>query len=647
MKYGLGDGRGAATTKKKIRFGSQKRRIWFSLFFFLLIMSLYIWRVLQFSIFSDELKRRAEEQSQTVISVKGRRGDIVARDGQVIAKDIPSYSVWINPRSIKKDEQKMRAIVKVADVLMIDRRELERKLSKDVYFIWLKRKISQEKLNAVMSVAKMQGLTNSDIGYIREWKRFYPYGEALAHLVGFTNIDSQGIAGLELYYDRFLQGGEMKISFLRDALGKIIMSRPPQEPRPGSKLETTVDLDLQINLYKELRSQFDKMRAKGAFAVAMNPKTGEILAAVSLPSFDPANYSNFANTKNLSAQFYQHIFEPGSVFKSFTIAIALEEGVISEKDTFFCHNGRWTFKTVTIEDVKGIGYASLSEVFARSSNICAAQISLLVGKEKMYAYLERLGFGRKTGIDLPGEESGILHDYRKWYDVDLAVIGFGYFVSVNAVQLVRAFSVFANGGYLIKPFVVRRIVSPYGEVLMTREGEIGDKVFSPQTVNRMKELMRDVVLHGTGKLAEVPIFLSAGKTGTARKLKGGKYVKEYYSNFVGFCPFDDPKIVIFIVFDEPEERYYGGEVAAPIFAKVVERYMLANYPEVANRSREKKTSVEYPQYSSAPNGHRMTLSEFLRTVSVDKESKSIVVRGHGFVREVRESENEIIVFLSP
>jgi len=619
---------------------SNRIRIIFSLFVFFLIASLYIMRVFQLSIFSDELKKRAMEQSQATITIKGKRGEILSRDGQVIAKDIVSYSVWINPRSISEDENKTQAIFKMAKILGLKPKEIKNKIEKNSYFVWLKRKISEEDLKNVMSIAKQNNLSKSDIGYIKEWKRFFPYGEALAHILGFVNIDSQGIAGLELQFDDFLKGGEVKVSFLKDALGNIIMRAPPQEPQPGSRIETTIDLELQMKLYKELKEQVENMRAKGAFAIAINPQTGEVLSAVSLPSFDPNNYSAFAGTRNINAQFYQTIFEPGSVFKIFTIASAIEEGIISKNDTFFCHNGKWTFSGITIEDVKPIGYATVEEVFAKSSNICTAQISLLLGKERFYRYLDRLGFGKKTGIELPGEERGILHDYRKWYDVDLAIIGFGYFVSVNALQVIRAFSAFANGGYIVKPYIVRKIISPYGEVLKENKPSFSDRVFSQQTVEEMKGFMRSVVTHGTGRLAEVPLFLSCGKTGTARKMKNGKYVKEYYSNFIGFSPCDDPKIALFVVFDEPEEKYYGGEVAAPVFAKVVESYLSSKYPFMIQQNSQ-------GEFSQSISNSRMTLSEFINSIPQEKTGKNIIIKGHGFVKKVEEDEDEIFVFLSP
>ncbi|MCS7212978.1 MAG: penicillin-binding protein 2 [Candidatus Calescibacterium sp.] len=669
MKYDWSDNRYTKTKERKnVKKVKQRKdfgkiRIFLSIVFFFLIVSLYLWRVLELSVFSKELRDKAREQSQSVITIKGRRGEILSRDGQIIAKDIPSYSVWFNPKAVKKDKDKTYALYKIAKRLNINQKELRSKLEKDLYFVWLKRKISEEELKFVLSTSREYGFTRSDIGYIKEWKRFYPYGEAIAHIVGFTNIDSQGLAGIELYFDEFLKGGEIKVSLLKDALGNIIMSSPPQEPTPGNKIETTIDLELQLNLYKELKSQVEKMRAKGAFAVAMDPKTGEILAAVSLPSFDPSNYSSFSGSRNINAQFYQSVFEPGSVFKIFTIASALEEKVVSENDNFFCHNGKWTFKTVTIEDVKPLGYATLNEVFAKSSNICSAQISLLLGKEKFYKYLVRLGFGKKTGVELPGEEKGILHEYKKWYDVDLAIIGFGYFISVNALQMLRAFSVFANGGYLVKPYVMRRIISPYGEVIRQNNPEFSDRIFSQETIVKMKNLMRDVVAYGTGRLAEVPVFLSGGKTGTARKMKGGKYVREYYSNFIGFSPFEDPKIVLFVVFDEPEEKYYGGEVAAPVFSKVVESYLSSNYSFVSISSEGQNYSAQvsesgfhrqyvkpvssYSSDSTNSSELRLTLSEFLESIPEEKSNKSITIKGHGFVKEVRETETEIVVILSP
>ncbi len=667
------------------------RRIKISVFFLTSLVLLFVVRSAKLSLFSPELRERAKEQSKTVIYIKGKRGDILARagwrttgpvdedkvrniNGEILAKDIPSYSIWINPLALNRDGSKMRNIRKIAKMLGISDREIMEKLNRKAYFVWLKRHISVEKFDELMKVINEYGFGKNEIGHIKEWKRFYPYGEVTAHITGFTNVDGRGLAGLELSFDRELEGGNVAVPVLRDALGRIIMNMPPREPMPGSKIITTIDIDLQTILFRELKDRMIEMRAKGAFAVAMEPNTGEILAAVSLPSYDPNSYSEFVGTNLMTARFYQWIFEPGSIFKVFTLAIALEEELVSENDTFFCHNGEWTFRGKTIYDVKKIGYADLSEILAKSSNICAAQIALLIGKEKFYKYLKKFGFGEKTGIELPGEEEGILHPHSRWYEVDLATLGYGYFIGVNALQIVRAFSVFANDGYLVNPFIVSKIVSPSGEIIFERKPEYKDKILSPETLSVLKGMLRKAVVSGTGIGAEVPFFLSAGKTGTARKMRDGKYVQQYFSSFIGFSPYEKPQIVLLVIFDEPEERYYGGEVAAPVFSKTVEKYlsslMLAQGINDEKAGEEEKNKGEEKTRRKAVSAsdmridgknekgenrgekndikRRITLSEFLENLPDDvKKNKKIVVSGYGFVSHFEEKENEIRVFLSP
>ncbi len=628
----------SSQSKKKVGDPATKR-ILVSLFLVLAGFGIYIVRAGYISMFSEELKEKAKAQSKTTIVIKGKRGKIYDRNGKLIAKDIPSYSLWMNPQTLRTDEAKRKNIYEIAKILKIDQKEISDKLQKKVHFVWIKRQLTEDEFRSVKRI--IERFSRNEVGVIKEWKRFYPYGDVVAHITGFVNIDSEGLAGLELYYDRKLKGKEIKLAVLRDALGRIIMNFPPDEPPPGYDIYTTVDIDLQLLLFEELKNQMQNMKAKGAFAIAIDPNTGEVLAGVSLPSFDP-NYPSKYPEKSRQAKFYQYVFEPGSVFKIFVVASALESDIISPTDSFFCHEGKWDFKSITIRDVKKIGYATPREIVALSSNICASQISLLLGKERLYNYLKRLGFGSKTGVDLPGEESGLLSHFSRWYDVDLAVIGFGYFIGVTPLQIATAFSSIVNDGYILRPYIVSKIVSPHREIIYQAKPEFRDKIFSKQTCELMKSFMRETVISGTGKRAEIPFFLSAGKTGTSRKLKNGKYVKEYISSFIGFSPYEDPKIVLFVVFDEPEEAYYGGEVASPVFASVVEKYLSSHLQFSIN------SENSYDKSYSGTSSQKVLLSKFLDSLPQDKlKEKKVTIKGYGFVNHVEETEDEIVIQLSP
>ncbi len=663
--------------RKKKGIDISNRRISFTIFIFFVLFSIYLGRALQISLFSPELKRKAEIQRKSVIVLKGKRGNILAQD-KVIAEDIPAYSVWINPLSISKDEKKIEAVHKIAKEINVPSYDLKSKLEKKVYFQWLKRQLSQQEYSKVLELVAKFGLKQSDIGFLKEWKRFYPYGEITAHITGFVNVDSEGLAGIELSYDDYLKGGSIKVPVLRDALGRIIMRFPPQEPPRGNSVRTTIDIDLQTMLYKEMKDAMDNLKAKGAFAVAIRPKTGEILALVSLPSFDP-NGVKVIDTRIFS-RFHQLVFEPGSTFKVFTLAVALESGAVSKDDVFYCHNGEWKFQNKIINDTEKIGYASLKEILAHSSNICAAQIALLIGKRVFWEYLTKLGFGSKVQIGLPGEESGIFRHWKKWYDLDLASLGFGHFIGVTPIQIASAFSVFVNDGYIVKPYLISSVFSPFGEKIYEHKPEIKSRLFSEKTVELMKEYLRAVVVLGTGKRAEIPLYLSAGKTGTSKKIENGVYTTKYISSFIGFAPFENPEVILYIGFDEPQGVYYGGQVAAPIFSSVLKNYFAhkmipppseayAFYNKSVNDLNTRKfeddgsISASYPSSQSFNSSdgedrninfkepvviQRKTLNEFLASLPEEKRrSKKIIVNGYGFVNRIEEKEKEIFVFLSP
>lgn len=661
--------------KKKDSFN---KRVNFSILIFFVLFVIYIVRAVQLSLFYDDLKKRAEIQRKSVMVLKGKRGNILAQD-KVIAEDIPSYSLWINPLSVSKDENKVEAVYAIAKEINVPHYEVKNKLEKKLYFQWLKRQLSQQEYSKVLNLISKFGLKENDIGFIKEWKRFYPYGEITAHITGFVNIDSEGLAGIELAYDDYLKGGEAKVPVIRDALGRIIMRFPPQEPQRGNSIRTTIDIDLQTILYKEIKETMENLKAKGAFGVAIKPKTGEILALVSLPSFDP-NSIKVIDTRIFS-RFHQLVLEPGSTFKVFTVAVALETGAVSKDDVFYCHNGEWKFQNKVINDTKKIGYASLKEILAYSSNICTAQIALLIGKKVFWEYLTKLGFGSKTQFGLPGEEKGILHHWKKWYDLDLASLGFGHFIGTTPIQLATAFSVFVNDGYLVKPYLVSSIFNPFGEKIYEPKPEIKGRIFSQKTVELMKEYLRAVVVFGTGKQAEIPLYLSAGKTGTSKKIENGVYTTKYISSFIGFAPFENPEIILYVGFDEPQGIYYGGQVAAPVFSSVLKNYFAhkmipppsetyafynksditresnANQVEY-NGSISKNSHSSYQGLNSTDGGdknvresvqfQRMTLNEFLNSLPEEKRRmKKIIVNGYGFVSKVEEKEKEIFVFLSP
>jgi cell division protein FtsI (penicillin-binding protein 3) len=436
------------------------------------------------------------------------------------------------------------------------------RLSVNKSFIWVEHWLSPDTATRIKNM-KLPG-----IGFAKESKRFYPNLQTAAHVIGFTGRDPNGLEGIELKYDATILGNTGYMVTERDALGRNIAIRNTviKDSSPGKNIVLTLDKTIQFIAEKELAKAVSESRANGGMALVMESDTGKVLAMANYPTFNPNAYSRYSLTQ-LRNRVVVDSFEPGSTFKVFTIASALDSDVIKATDVYNCENGTFRIADRVIHDDHPQSRLTVSEIIKYSSNIGAAKIGLKMGEKRLSSYLRNFGIGGRTGIDLPGEVSGNLK--RHWYGVDLANISFGQGVSVSAIQLVSAVSAIANGGNLMRPYLVERILDDNGKEIQKFEPQLVRKVISAETSQKVTKMMETVTGEGgTGTKAAIDGFRVAGKTGTAEKVDS---VTRTYSrtrrigSFVGFVPADNPKLTIAVIIDEPQGIKYGGVVAAPAF----------------------------------------------------------------------------------
>jgi len=515
---------------------------------------------------SQRLSQLAERQHRKVISVVPKRGVIYDRNREEMAISIDVDSIFAEPIKIT---DAYKTAKELSPILKMSEKELAEKFTVKRPFTWVSRRVSPDQS------IKVKNLKLSGIDFIEEGRRFYPNRETAGNIIGFAGLDSRGLEGLELQYDDYLKGETTYSVVERDALGRIILSRglKQRDEQAGNDLVLTVDKTIQYIAEKELKEAVVKTNAKGGVVVAMNPKTGEILAIATEPQFNPNIFGKYPSS-SWRNRAVTDCFEPGSTFKVFLAAAALEKGIVSQKDTFFCENGSYNVAKRTIHDTHSYGWLSLQDIIKFSSNIGAGKIGEKLGKERLYEYVRKFGFGERTGIDLPGETQGQIRPPNEWSQISVNTISFGQGVSVSAVQLIRGLSAIANKGDLMKPYIVKQIVSPEGKIIKEFSPQIVRRVISEKTARDVTSIMKTTVLQGgTGTKASIDGYEVAGKTGTAQKHNpslGGYFKDKYIALFMGFTPADDPNVAIVVLIDEPRGVSYGGLVAAPVFKKVAE-----------------------------------------------------------------------------
>jgi cell division protein FtsI (penicillin-binding protein 3) len=615
-------------------------------FFFAVVMRLAVLVVFD----GPRLASLARSEQTERLNLAAVRGPIVDRHGEVLALSAESGSVYARPRRLLESTSRAQR-ARLASALDLSSADLEAKLVRQGSFAWLARQIDRERAGAAES------LGFDGVGTVSEYKRFYPESNLAAAVVGIAGVDGQGLSGIELQYDNLFRGAPIVLRVNRDALGHPILDSPLvlKNPEPGARLELTLDAAIQALAEKELGAQLKTSGARRGSAVVLDPFTGEVLALAAV--------SRDGSDDRLHESAVQDAFEPGSTIKGILGAIALENGTITPDRKIFCDNGTMEIGRSTIHDHGRHQWLDLAGIIEVSSNIGAAKIALDLGARRYYEGLKGFGFGSRTGIDLPGEGEGLLRAPGGWQPVDLATHGFGQGIAVTPIQLAAAYAAIANGGQLMRPFLVRAAYDAAGNEILRRTPQAVGRPVSPAVAHTMNRLLREVVngADGTGRRARVADFAVAGKTGTAQMpnpTTGGYYQNRLVASFVGFLPADDPRVVILIVLEDVGEGHEGGLVAAPVFSEVAagalgrlevdakpagyERAAMLgslgslNFGEAAeepapevSKPAQASTSIE-PGANRAPDFIGLSLRAVLRRARLAR--LKLDVRGHGYVQ---------------
>jgi cell division protein FtsI (penicillin-binding protein 3) len=510
-----------------------------------------------------DLQSRAENQSARTMDISAKRGDILDRDGRVLAYSVDADSVYGVPSEID-DAGKTASMLcaALADCTPKERHELPARLRQKRAFVYVRRRVTPHQATRIAELG-LEG-----IGFIKEDRRFYPKKQLAAQLLGFVGVDNIGLAGIEAAYDSQISGARGKLLYQTDARGRAF-SRLERPPTAGATVELTIDEYLQHIAERELRDAVARNRAAGGTVLIMAPKTGEILALANEPTFNPNAFLN-ASPEDRRNRAVQDIYEPGSTFKVVTASAALEEHVIGVDDLIDVSGGKIRFGSRVIDDTHDYGTLSFTDVLVKSSNVGAIKVGLRLGPERLGLYVRRFGFGRALSPDFPAETTGIVWDPRKLDNSALASMSMGYQVGVTPLQMVAAISSVANGGDLIQPRVVRALVRD-GKRVEVKRTVLG-RTISKDTAITLTGIMEQIVERGTATSAQVAGYTIAGKTGTASKLVNGRYSNtDYFASFVGFLPSRNPVASVIVVIDSPHAHgYYGGPIAGPVFQRIAE-----------------------------------------------------------------------------
>ncbi|MGQ0793932.1 MAG: penicillin-binding protein [Deltaproteobacteria bacterium] len=574
----------------------------------------------------DRTLEVASRQQTGLFTLLPRRGKILDANSKELAVNIDAESVYLRPKEVGN---KAEYAQKIAKAMKLPKRDIINLLDSGKSFVWVKR------LADAREVENLRKFNLEAVGFIKEAKRVYPNGYLAGQVLGFTNVDSKGMEGIEYYFEETIGGNPGKISVKRDARGRQITNAPfdAEGSITGSDVVLTIDSHIQFIAEKELKEGIEQTRAERGMALVMRSETGEILAMASYPFFNPADFKRVSKDKIRNLPVW-HSFEPGSTAKIFLIAAALEDKKVNPASKFDCENGRRKVGPAIIKDVHPYKILSVAEILTLSSNICSSKIAESLGRDRLYEYLKNFGFGSNTGIDLPGEGGGLLMNSKRWGPVELATISFGQGVSVTAIQLAAALSAVANGGELMKPYAVKKIIGLDGKTLKENKPQVVRQVISYDTASDITQMLEDVVQEGTGKKASIMGYRVAGKTGTAQipnPETKGYYADRYNSSFIGFAPADDPKITVIVAVENPRTSQYGGVVAAPIFKGITEKTLFYLGVPPQKSFAEKKIM---------PDLRGMSGRDILRWA--EKEGVKIKMQGSGYANDQKPKAGERI-----
>ena len=501
---------------------------------------------------SEFLGDKGRARFERVIDISATRGRITDRHGDVLAVSTPVRSIWAIPEDVELAPAQARNL---AALLEIDVREINRKLASESDFVYVKRQLPPDLADRVTAL-KLPGIHQKN-----EYRRYYPSGEVMAHMVGFTGIEDTGQEGIELAFDSQLSGKPGSRRVIKDRRGNVVEDvESIHLPLEGKDIVLALDSKVQYLAYSHLKQALEENRAKAGGVVVLDARSGEILALANLPTYNPNNRVKLVGAQ-LRNRALTDSFEPGSTMKPFTAALALETGKFRSDTPIQTAPGKMTIGSATISDAHAHGVLTVAQVIQKSSNIGAAKLALSMKPVEMWAMFDSLGFGAPLKLGFPGEVGGRLRPAKTWKPIEQATMAYGHGISVTLIQLARAYQVFARNGDLVPISLARLDVPPLA----------GKQVFSAKTAREVRNMLEMAVQPGgTAPKAHIPGYRVAGKTGTAHKIEGGAYANKYVASFVGFAPVSEPRLIVAVMIDEPSNgRHFGGDVAAPVFAQVM------------------------------------------------------------------------------
>ena len=501
---------------------------------------------------NDFLQEKGESRYRRDLEISASRGRISDRNGDVLAVSTPMKSIWAIPAEARLTPEQT---TQLAALLEMDVKELKRRLASDKTFVFLQRQLPPE-IGDKVAALKLPG-----IGQDKEYRRYYPTGEMTAHLVGFTGVDGKGLEGVELAFQTQLLGHQGSRSVIRDRRGQIVEDVGSiKQPQDGKDIRLSIDSKIQYLAYSQLKQAVTDFKAKAGGIVVIDTKTGEILALANWPTYNPNNRERLTGAQ-LRNRALTDTYEPGSVMKPFTAALALENNKVRFDTVINCAPGRLTIGTATISDAHPHGALTVAQVIQKSSNVGTAKIAAMLTPEQMWSMFDAIGLGQTPGLGFPGEVTGRLRPWKSWRPIEQATMSYGHGLSVSLMQLAHAYTIFAREGDRIPLTLTKADEAPIGTT----------PVFSQQTTREIRAMLEMAVQPGgTAPKAQIPGYRVGGKTGTAYKIENGQYVKKYVGSFVGLAPMSDPRLVVAVMIDEPSSgAHYGGDVAGPTFARVM------------------------------------------------------------------------------
>lgn len=587
----------------------------FFLFFIAIVIKLADVQIIK----SEELKYYAQRQQTKLETIKAERGLIYDRNNLLLVYNKSTVTFYLDLRMLPSNKKELVAS-KFSAAFGKSKAHYLKLLKQKGKTITLEKKAPLSKA-IILKDFKVPGLFR-----IQEPKRVYQYGSVASHVLGYVNNEFVGVNGIAKAYEDDLNGEEGKRLVERDAMNGIIAVSDEETvpPVPGNNIILTIDKNYQEILESELKNGLKKYKGESAIGIIMNPNTGEILALANEKDFDPNKYWKFSNTQRRNRA-VTDTYEPGSTFKAITLAALLDKGLCKENDLVFVENGKYKFQRTYIRDTHKNTYLTVRGVLEESSNIGVAKLVRKIDDNTYYRYLRGFGFGTYTSIPLPGEAKGKLKKPNRWSKYSKTYMSFGYEISVTPIQLITAYSALINGGVLLEPHIVKEEKSRNGNVIFSAEPVMVRRVISEKTSYRIRKMLRGVVEHGTGKLANLKEINIAGKTGTTQLLIDGKYAKgNYNASFIGFFPAENPQLICLIIVNSPKEQKYGGKVAAPVFKSVTEKILALEGNKFFESRVKRVINYEYNFTSDIQEGNGTSEDEKsnYKKVEQNKQNKS-------------------------